>query len=74
MCACVCDCVCVCVYQVMDESKLLSYQTRLEHWQERQEEKKHLFTITQDNLSKSGGPGSSPSTPSRGAKVGIILL
>ena len=56
----------------MDESKLLSHQTKLEQWQERQEEKKHLFTITQDNLSSgSPGSGSSPATPSRGGKVGI---
>ena len=58
----------------MDESKLLSHQTKLEQWQERQEEKKHLFTITQDNLSSgSPGSGSSPATPSRGGKVGTPL-
>ena len=51
----------------MDKSKLLSHQTKLEQWQERQEEKKHLFTITQDNLSSGSG---SPATPSRGGKVG----
>ena len=65
----------LCVCQLMDESKLLSHQTKLEQWQERQEEKKHLFTITQDNLS-SGSPGSgssSPATPSRGGKVGTPL-
>jgi hypothetical protein len=66
-------CVCVCVYQVMDESKLLSHQTKLERWQERQKEKKHLFTITQDNLSGSDG-GSSQATPSRGGKVGTPQL
>ena len=35
----------------MDESKLVSYQTKLKKWEERKEEKKHLFTMTQDNLS-----------------------
>ena len=55
----------------MDESKLLSYQTKFERWEERQEEKRHLFTITQDNLSNSGS-GSNIVTPSKDGKVGII--
>ena len=59
-------------YQVMDESKLLSYQSKLEQWEEKEEEKKHLFTITQDNLS-SPTSGSNPTTPSRGGKVSMIF-
>ena len=67
-----CDNVCI-YHQVVDESKLVSYQTKLKKWEERQEEKKHLFTITQDNLSSTGS-GSHLVTANKIGKVSCERL
>ena len=58
--------------QVTDETKVQSYQSQLEKWEMQQEEKKHAFTITQDDLPSVGS--SSTVTPSRGGMVSNKLI
>ena len=68
-----CICLCPIYSQVTDESELMSYRSRREQWEVRQEEKKHVFTITQADLSSGGvGGGSNTTTPPKGGKVSLV--
>ena len=55
-----------------DESELLRYRSRLERWETQQEEKKHVFTITQDDLPSSRGSKTAP--PFKGGTVSVKLF
>ena len=57
--------------QVTDESELLSYRSRLEQWEARQEEKRHMFTITQADLTHSRDSRNT-ATPPKAGKVSIV--
>ncbi len=40
----------MCAYvQVIDETKMLAYHSELKEWERKEEERKHLFTITDKN-------------------------
>ena len=57
--------------QVTDESELMNYRSQLEQWEVRQEEKKHMFTITQADLSWGS---SNTAIPPKAGKVGTVAM